>query len=306
LLIAIKNKFVPVVKVLIQNGADNNYTDKSGNTPLNLAIQNNSIPIVTLLLESGSQVNQLNDLNEGPLLLAAKLGNRIVCERLIEQGADIFTESNEGISPVWYAVGANLKELVALFLKKGLSPDYARSVDAWDGKDGHYMQKLIANTGTRTFILGFEPHYAGETLLQTASKLGYLSLAKLLLDSGAEIDKQDASGNTALHYASAYGKKDFLRFLLTNGAKTDIANVLEQKAIDYSNMNGFNEITSLLIEFGAKTNAIEDGEVSKPVQPTIKDMADKKKALLDMKELLDAGILTQEEFDAEKKKILEA
>lgn len=33
-------------------------------------------------------------------------------------------------------------------------------------------------------------------------------------------------------------------------------------------------------------------------------MASKKQALLDLKELLDAGILSQEEFDAEKSKIL--
>jgi hypothetical protein len=31
---------------------------------------------------------------------------------------------------------------------------------------------------------------------------------------------------------------------------------------------------------------------------------DKKKALMDLKELLDAGILTQEEFNEEKSKIL--
>ncbi|MGY0041511.1 SHOCT domain-containing protein [Pedobacter sp. NJ-S-72] len=36
----------------------------------------------------------------------------------------------------------------------------------------------------------------------------------------------------------------------------------------------------------------------------VNDMVAKKQALMDLKELLDAGILTQEEFDLEKSKIL--
>jgi hypothetical protein len=35
-------------------------------------------------------------------------------------------------------------------------------------------------------------------------------------------------------------------------------------------------------------------------------MESKKKALLDLKELLDAGILTPEEFDTEKSKVLKS
>ncbi|WP_409456322.1 ankyrin repeat domain-containing protein [Sphingobacterium sp.] len=133
-------------------------------------------------------------------------------------------------------------------------------------------------------------------------------MVKLLLDNSAAIDKQDASGNTALHYAASYGKKDIVRYLLTNGATTDIANVLEQKPIDYSNIKGYNEITALLIDFGAKTNAIEDGEVKEktntPPPAQTLDMAEKKKALFDLKELLDAKIITEEEFQEQKKKIL--
>src|SRR5690606_19174578 len=183
-------------------------------------------------------------------------------------------------------------------------------VDSFDGKDGEYLEKLIAKTGRRTFILGYESHYAGETLLHTATKMGYLSFVKQLLDSGATIDKQDASGNTALHYAAAYGKKDVLRYLLSNGALTEISNVLEQKPIDYSNMQGFNEITRLLIDFGAKTNAVDGGPISagariaEPASPM--DMGLKKQALFDLKDLLDAGIINQEEFDQEKAKILKA
>lgn len=207
LLLAVQEKYPPVVQLLVGQGAHLDITDKEGNTALNIAVGLGSVPIVNMLLDNGASVNMLNDLSEGPLLLAVKLGNRLLAHKLIEQGSDIFAPSVEGISPVWYVCNSNQKELLALFLEKGLSPDYARSVDSFDGKDGTYLQTLISRTGGRTFILGMEPHYAGETLLQTATKMGYLSLVKQLLDSGATINKQDASGNAALHYAAAYGKK---------------------------------------------------------------------------------------------------
>jgi len=309
LLLAVQAKYPPVVQRLIENGARVDISDKEGNTALNLAVVLGSVPIVNMLLDNGASVNILNDLSEGPLLLAVKNGNRILAQKLLEQGSDIFAESAEGISPVWYVCNSNQKELLALFLERGLSADYARPVDSFDGKDGKYLERLIERTGGRIFILGFEPHYAGETLLHTATKMGYLSLVKQLLDSGATIDKQDATGNTALHYAAAYGKKDVLRYLLSNGSVTDITNVLEQKAIDYSNMQGFNEITALLIDAGAQTDPLK-GEPGLPEKKVFTeplsnmDMGMKKKALFDLKDLLDAGIINQEEFDAEKAKIL--
>ncbi|RQP12277.1 MAG: SHOCT domain-containing protein [Parapedobacter sp.] len=90
-----------------------------------------------------------------------------------------------------------------------------------------------------------------------------------------------------------------------------MANVLEQKPIDYSNMQGFNEIITLLIDFGANLNPLGDGPVAagQPKKAEVRqgmDMSEKKQALFDLKETLDAGIISQEEFDAEKAKILGA
>lgn len=116
---------------------------------------------------------------------------------------------------------------------------------------------------------------------------------------------QDESGNTALHYAAANGKKDVLKYLLENHADPQLVNVKEQKAIDYSNIKGFNEITALLIQFGStQGKEAPNTAAPSPVAGNSSAPVDKKKALMDLKDLLDAGILTQEEFDVEKKKIL--
>jgi ankyrin repeat protein len=145
-------------------------------------------------------------------------------------------------------------------------------------------------------------------MLHVAAKSGHLSMLKMLIEKGANINIQDESGNTALHYSAANGKKDAVKFLLEKSADPTIVNVKEQKAIDYSNIKGFNEITALLLKYGLPVNPNVQGTSTVSTENTAEapknDMAAKKQALLDLKELLDAGILSQEEFDDEKAKIL--
>ena len=130
-------------------------------------------------------------------------------------------------------------------------------------------------------------------------------MVKLLIEKGAHVNIQDESGNTPLHYAAANGKKDTVKFLLEKSADPGVVNVKEQKAIDYANIKGFNEITGLLLKFGPANQPPGNTATESPKsQPAGGDLSSKKQALLDLKELLDAGILSQEEFNSEKTKIL--
>lgn len=130
-------------------------------------------------------------------------------------------------------------------------------------------------------------------------------MVKLLIEAGANINIQDESGNTPLHYSAANGKKDVVKYLLDNKADASIVNVKEQKAIDYSNVKGFNEITELILKYAPSGTVVTPIQKEEPQKSDSgNSMEGKKKALLDLKELLDAGILTSEEFETEKTKIL--
>lgn len=99
----------------------------------------------------------------------------------------------------------------------------------------------------------------------------------------------------------------FIEKLLEQEADVSIVNAKEQLAMDYSNIKGFNEITALILE--TKGATAPTSAPAKTVTETSKPnagsgMADKKKALMDLKDLLDVGVLTKEEFGAEKTKIL--
>lgn len=151
------------------------------------------------------------------------------------------------------------------------------------------------------FSLNNSYSYGGESLLHVAAKNGHLSMLKLLLERGANINIQDESGNTALHYAASNGKKDVVKYLLDQHADVAIINTKEQKAIDYASIKGFNEIAALLLSYNSP-NATAAPKVAE--SKTESSITNKKQALLDLKELLDAGVLSQTEFDDEKAKIL--
>ena len=142
-------------------------------------------------------------------------------------------------------------------------------------------------------------------MLHLAVKNDHFTMVKFLVENGISINAEDEGGNTALHFASLNGKKDIVKFLLENGANPAIENKKSQKPIDYSNIKGFNEITELLIKFGSAASEKKSEIVeNKPNVATTSTIIDKKTALLDLKELLDAGILNKEKYENKKKKIL--
>jgi len=267
--------------------------------------------MVTLLLDNGADINHTNHSGENALLIACYETNRMLAKLLIERGSDVFTSSNNGYSPIWYACASNQKEIVALFLENGVDVNYSKPVANDTSSMNDYLDWIVSATNISnesSFTLNNSYTYGGESLLHVATKKGNLSMVKLLIEGGANINIQDESGNTPLHYSAANGKKDVVKYLLDNKADASIVNVKEQKAIDYSNVKGFNEITELILKYapsGTTVNPINTvPQTEAPKADTSNSMETKKKALLDLKELLDAGILTSEEFDIEKSKIL--
>jgi ankyrin repeat protein len=258
-----------------------------------MAVRTKNQPMVSFLLENGAHIDHVNHAGETALLIACYDTNRTLTNLLVQHGADVLITSKEGLSPIWYACAKNQKEIVALFLDNGVSVDFSQPVSGSTDSMNSYLS-WVETASNISMEAGFNFHhsysYGGESMLHVAAKNGHLSMVKLLLERGGNIDIQDESGNTALHYATSAGRKDVVKYLLEHGADVSVVNAKEQKAIDYASIKGFNEIATLLL-----------GTATKPQQTAVPDV---RKALLDLKELLDAGVLTEAEFAAQKAKLL--
>ncbi|CEG35556.1 Integral membrane ankyrin-repeat protein Kidins220 (protein kinase D substrate) [Plasmopara halstedii] len=103
-----------VVKFLIQKGADTCAANNEGMTALMLAAQRGHASIATLLIKSGSNVNKQTRQGSTALLLAAKRGHTAAVEALMTAGADIFLKDDRDKTA---AETAQRRGHVDLFLK---------------------------------------------------------------------------------------------------------------------------------------------------------------------------------------------
>ena len=99
-----------------------------------------------------------------------------------------------------------------------------------------------------------------ETPLMIASIKGYLELAKLLIDKGADVNKP---GWTPLHYAASKGNIEMIRLLLEENAYIDAASPNGTTPLMMAAGYSSNPLASkVLLEEGADPTLINDKDLS--------------------------------------------
>ena len=97
-------------------------------------------------------------------------------------------------------------------------------------------------------------NWDNETSLHAASGEGFLKIAELLLEKGANIEGRDIAGWTPLHWASGRGHVEVSRLLLQCGANIDAKDNGEQTPLYFASGSGHLEVAQLLLESNADPN----------------------------------------------------
>ena len=84
------------VRLLLDNGADKDAQNNSGNTPLSYAVGGNRRNLVEMLLEAGCNVNLRNEEGITPLMHAASHNRLDIVNMLLKAGANKMLEDREG------------------------------------------------------------------------------------------------------------------------------------------------------------------------------------------------------------------
>ena len=95
---------------------------------------------------------------------------------------------------------------------------------------------------------------SGKSALITAAKLGEISLARQLLESGADINHRDKEGYSPLHMAAYKGHSHFIDFLLENHANIDILDQHCRTPLTLACWRGHMDIVQKLIARGCNLN----------------------------------------------------
>ena len=181
----------PMVRFLVEHGADPEMYGCSQRNALQLAASGGHAPVVKELLAAGANINSRGQM--GTALHCATTGNQPdTVKLLLEHGANAneITATNEGItsprpSPLLRASMDGNLQIVKILLAAGADPN-APSI-------------LWGNS---------------EMPLHAAAKIGNIDVLEVLLEHGANVNAQAEDGFSAIHFAAQRGHHDALQFLL--------------------------------------------------------------------------------------------
>ena len=163
------------------------------------------------MLKHGVALSPAEDDGKTPLHIAAETGHVAILKSILESGG---------------------KDIVDELERSGCT---ALTLACMNGHEE--VAEVLIDTGA---ALNLRIPY---TPLHCSAFLGNISIVRLLIQRGAEVNFQDASDETPLHYASYKGHKKVIQELLKQGAKTDIRDRNRKYSADLAKSE---EIKSLL------------------------------------------------------------
>jgi ankyrin len=280
---AVYSDRLEIADALLRAGANAGAADRYGITPLYLAAVNGNALMIRRLLDAGVDPNAADPGGETPLMTAARTGAPAALRSLLERGAIVDVKEPEfGQTALMIAVRENHDAAVQILLEAGASPNAQTRKGPTPafvppckgtgcGSEGVGINRGgLPDRGRRAEVKG------GMTPLLYAARDGYASVARRLIDAGADLELGDANSIRPLLMSLINNNLDVARLLLSRGAnvnaddfwgRTPLWAAVEYRNLDMNNNdqdsptdNGVDRAPILvmikeLIDAGANVNA---------------------------------------------------
>ena len=241
--VAARSGRAPVVRALLEAGADPRAESASGATPLHLAAQAGSAAAAAALVDHGADVDaRERTWGQTPLMFAAASNRLGPVNVLMERGADLEIATKVVDLPALDAMdraAAERRQEVLDRFRAAVPPDdrqgwrptasqvqaavrAARAVQALAdlpaGGDGSGLERGTPRAYTeRVGVQG------GLTALLHAARQGHAEVAMALVRAGADVNRVSGDGTSPLQIATMNGHFDLALRLLERGADPDVA-----------------------------------------------------------------------------------
>ena len=250
---AIKSRQYPVVKLLLNKGANPNAITSLGSTPFLLASEIGDLEVIKCFVEhgadldyspSGKEADELNITGQTALFMATLKEQNDVVQYLIEKGSKVNVKNRYGVSPLLLCAEGGNETLVKLLVSVGADVNMSPSGD-----------------------LAVEHILAGQTPLYGSAKKGHYHICKFLLENGADVNAQTMTGATPLYTAVEEGHFEICQLLIEYGADVNLCpkgdwarelNINQQSPLLLACIKNNTQISELLLENGADVNLVNE------------------------------------------------
>ncbi|CZT09569.1 uncharacterized protein RCO7_03690 [Rhynchosporium graminicola] len=218
------------VDMLVKNGADINAQGGIYGNVLQAAVHGSNEDAARRFLAGGLDINGKGGKYGNILQASIESCKAEFISYLLDQGADINAQGGEYGNALRAAVFWKREHIIQLLLDRGARPDH---------------QHMDTSFGSP---------------LRLAAGRGYLSIVKILLDHGAEVNWRREQSTPALAAAITGGRKDVVELLLEHGADPDLPDrCFQSLGMKFPIADGSQDMARLLEERRRKVIRLEVG-----------------------------------------------
>ena len=253
LMLASQLGYETIVTLLIKRKVKVSLQAKNGWTALMFAAREGHEHIVATLIQNGANVNHENIVHLTPLMVAARAGRQEVVKQLLQHRVSIDIRDHEGNSALDHAT-QNGHEPIVQILEPLIYKQIVRSEKLQEGDQELFIKSAENNRLPWVKLLinkGINVNFQnglGSTSLIMASTNGHLDMVKLLVANGGNLNLKNQGGETPLMKASEHGHLDIVKLLVDKGAKVDFQDAEEKTALDRATQNRHEDIVTFLTE----------------------------------------------------------
>jgi ankyrin repeat protein len=274
----------PIAAILLNAGADVNARDSAGGTPLfyvepaksdSAEVAQAKTDFVRFLIKAGAEVNVKPRFSRDlPLHQALAAGNREMLAILLAAHADVNLKGWNKL-PLDVAVESGDMDNIKLLLQAGADINRSDALqEALHRKNGPLVA-LLLSSGARVSNVDVD-------VLQEAIREGWSDVLKILLEAGADVNRQrpsqfvsiDGSGGGSperrlIDIAIETNHPDMVKLLIAHKANVNVADPERKTPLHLAACKGDSALIKLLVGAGAQVKA-QDSHQDTPLHSAIR------------------------------------
>ena len=248
---AVKAEHTGAIKCLLKNGFDVNRKLPNGNTPLLFAIQSNRVEAAECLIKNGADLYETNPEGKACLFYAVEKRSLNMVQLLIDSGVDVDQRNGSDKTALVASFNPAAPHITRLLIQhtKDINQSWSDTPLQMAAMLGQLENaRLLIEAGADLNLQG----PIGLTPLMCATICDQTLAAKLLIESGCDVDAMSKyHGRTAFMMAVRRGNKHLMELLIENGADINKESNAGTNALIQAARDGFLNVVQLLVRLGA-------------------------------------------------------